>query len=722
MPQANTTLASKIPSFEDYWTANIAVLPAIKSVTPFKWGEYATGKKPSADDLFEWSLNPDYDYALICGAVSGVVCVDVDDATEEQIGRLKASLGATPCAKFGSKGVSLFYKYNGEKSQNFSKDGVIKVEILANKRLTTIPPSKHRSKASVFYKWVGKPLLEALPELPTLPSDYVKKINSVFLISPKPEPVYKRADYDNEPSFDEACKALSYCNPDCSNADWVAVGMAFRSEVGDAGFYEFDKWSQGGKSYDAHSIHARWRSFDSTNITYGTLVHYAKLGGYKPPRNEHKIVQTITPSEYSKQKLEHQLLLHEEANTVPELITSAPRVIRLLAEWMYKDALYPQPMLALGAAITTIGFLMGKDFYWGNQKSNLYTACLANTQEGKEAVVSCVKTVLREFNLLENYQTKWTSGSAIEKVLKDTGGQAYYVTDEMGIFIRQLAGKDSSSYQQEAVSILLELYTTSLYKSKGFAESAKQETVMIANPFVSICGFAQREIFFDALTSASARNGFLSRLCLFKSPDVRPDFNTKGNSNYHQHLPPALKMELEALFHSLPQYKKGREYISQPLELRVTDEAQEMVQNVNVEISQRFQRSQKEGEDIHLFIGRIPEIMSRMAVVGSCGGLITKDLLTWSKAVAEYSSGLMIKYSLGVADTEFDRTKYKTLEFIRKRGGIISKSELTSGCRVFKSLRDRQDTLTDLLESGEIEVLEQGGNGKKKETVYKIVQ
>lgn len=717
-----TTLASKIPTFSDYWAAGLAVLPISEQGFPsFKWGEYATIKKPTADQLFEWSLDPMSGYALICGEVSGVVCVDIDVATDAQIGRIKAALGATPCAKVGSKGVSLFYKYNGEQNSNFTKDGVLHVEILANKRLTTIPPSKHRSKEGVFYKWIGKSLLDGLSELPLLPANYAEKINNIFLISPKPEPIYRRESYDNDPDFDEVVKALNYCDPNCSNDEWVQIGMAVRSVLGDAGLYEFDKWSQGGSSYDAKTIRSRWKSFNSRSITFGTLVYYAKQGGYRPIQNEHKITQTIDPKEYTKLRLEHEARKLEESEEIPELVTAAPRLIRLLTEWLYKSAPHPQPMLSLGAALTTIGFIMGKDFICQGSgiKANLYSVCIAGSQEGKQEIVSRCRTVMKEFDLMKSYQTAWTSGAAIENVMEQTDGQVFYITDEMGILMSQLVGKHTSANQQEAVSILLRLYTENYYKGKGYAKSAEQKPVEIANPFVSICGFTQREPFFEAMSSMQAHTGVLNRMCLFKAPDIRPKYNIHNTYADRYNLPPDLKAALQVLHDSLPQYKVGKAYVSQAKEVPFTEEARQLLQEIIIKTDERFRKSQLDGDNIHLFIGRSPEVIQKVALIGSCGGIIDKSTLLWAKSVVDYTVGLMITYSKDIVDTDYDRKKNKTIEFIAKRGGYITKTIFTENCKIFSNRREREEIVMDLIDAGRLEVATESGNSKPV-TVYKI--
>lgn len=64
---------------------------------------------------------------------------------------------------------------------------------------------------------------------------------------------------------------------------WVAIGMALKSEFGDAAFAAWDSWSQQAGNYNALACRSSWRGFKSRHggYTIGTLIKLAKDGGYK---------------------------------------------------------------------------------------------------------------------------------------------------------------------------------------------------------------------------------------------------------------------------------------------------------------------------------------------------------------------------------------------------------------------------------------------------------
>ena len=61
---------------------------------------------------------------------------------------------------------------------------------------------------------------------------------------------------------------------------WVAMAMAVKFELGDAGFDIWDAWSRTADNYNAGAARAVWRSCRGRGVTAGTLFHMAKEYGW----------------------------------------------------------------------------------------------------------------------------------------------------------------------------------------------------------------------------------------------------------------------------------------------------------------------------------------------------------------------------------------------------------------------------------------------------------
>ncbi len=80
---------------------------------------------------------------------------------------------------------------------------------------------------------------------------------------------------------------LNYIHPaELSYQEWVNVGMALKQEGYTA--YDWDQWSQDDSRYKRGECFKKWSSFNGASepVTGGTIVEYAKRGGFIPPSSD----------------------------------------------------------------------------------------------------------------------------------------------------------------------------------------------------------------------------------------------------------------------------------------------------------------------------------------------------------------------------------------------------------------------------------------------------
>jgi len=713
---------TKNPSYSDYWNNNICVVPEYNGIPTFAWSKvYKDAWRPDEDTLFEWDMG-DAGFGLITGSASGVIEIDLDNVTDAERDKAIELLGNTPCQAFGSKGRKLYYKYNGEKNINWSKDGKVKAELLSDGRKTTIAPSLHR-KTGKPYQWIGAPLLGTT--LPTLPTNYQSILDSLFSITRPLEREYIRGDYDIKPSYNDAVEALSYCDPNCSNDEWVQIGMAFRSEVGDAGFQDFDAWSSTGKEYDKGSIRSRWRSFNSHSIGYGTLIHFAKQGGYKPPRpTAMQPTVSMSVEDWTSRKLEAYAEQVRESTTLPDFYTNAPHHIKAICEWIVGTARYPQPIITMGAVLAFLGFYMGREFKYKGIKGNIYNINLARTGHGKEHIISCIRGL---FNALEMPKliggSGATSDTAMLSLLQENEGKTCYIIDEFQGFMKVLSNKKSSNSREAGlVGLLLKAYTSRVISGVDYADRKERETVTIQNPYLSLCSFCTPEPFFDAVGSAEAFNGFIGRLTVFEAPKILPQRNKAHNPEADLHIPLDIIEMLKAIKSNRKKehHPDGSFSYHEFTEVPTTQEAHDLLETMNDEIDEKRREYDKESNQMSNVIARVFEMMKKYSLVASRGKEITVEHVMWAKSLADYNVGIMVSAASNLADTKFEHKKNIVIEFIQKRGGMISKTALCQGCRIFESRREREEIVADLIDAGRLEVTKIDG-ALKSATGYKLI-
>lgn len=87
---------------------------------------------------------------------------------------------------------------------------------------------------------------------------------------------------------DKLHDALAYVSAECGYEDWLRVGMALHSELGDGGLSVWDSWSARSAKYPGNrEVASHWRSFRAGGgITIATVYALAKQAGWKPPARE----------------------------------------------------------------------------------------------------------------------------------------------------------------------------------------------------------------------------------------------------------------------------------------------------------------------------------------------------------------------------------------------------------------------------------------------------
>lgn len=104
---------------------------------------------------------------------------------------------------------------------------------------------------------------------------------------------------------------------------WVKMGMAIKSEVGDAGFDLWEGWSQQADTFNAKDARDVWRSIRiNGKVRAGTLFHEAKANGWRDDGTHQK----PTPEEIAeRQRIEQNARAREEARAALERAEAAKK-------------------------------------------------------------------------------------------------------------------------------------------------------------------------------------------------------------------------------------------------------------------------------------------------------------------------------------------------------------------------------------------------------------
>lgn len=271
----------------------IPLEPKSKAVQLRSWADYS--KKPIDQETIKtWKQSPrEHNIGIVLGQQSNIVGLDFDYDIDNMHEAIKKIAGVSPVGKIGSKGITLFYRYNGERSKSWKLDGEAVVELLSDGKQTVVPPSVHPDTDQP-YTWEGSSLLDTESHsLPYLPDDFIDQVDQLFK---KDTPAKEDICIDDK-AFEiaQVKEALEYIDAEAYD-DWIKIGMALKHAFEDEGLALFHEWSSKAPNYNAMEIEKKWESYDGDGVTLGTLYHMAYENGYtKPHSSPQGSVSVIDP-------------------------------------------------------------------------------------------------------------------------------------------------------------------------------------------------------------------------------------------------------------------------------------------------------------------------------------------------------------------------------------------------------------------------------------------
>ncbi|GAB3290358.1 hypothetical protein GCM10027297_36730 [Parahaliea aestuarii] len=263
------------------------------------WQQYAN-RMATDLELDAWESWPGAGVGMCPGKLSGIIALDFDHEGNGAQAAIEAITPPSPVRKFGSKGYTAFYRYNGEHTQRFSIKGTDGkgeriLDLLSDGSQTVLPPTVHPKGG--HYKWLTVETLETIDfdALPTLPDNYSELVREV--LAPYSVGVHESSgqplgeevpDYDiSETEWRELAGALDHV-PYQDYEQFVRVGMALRS-IGGHGFKLWCEWAKRSPEFrEGESVdymRRKWAGFRSVDggLTYESVFKWAREYGWTDP-------------------------------------------------------------------------------------------------------------------------------------------------------------------------------------------------------------------------------------------------------------------------------------------------------------------------------------------------------------------------------------------------------------------------------------------------------
>lgn len=410
---------------------------------------------------------------------------------------------------------------------------------------------------------------------------------------------------------------------------------------------------------------------------------------------------------------EPNMQVHADPGPFPEHLLNVPGFIREVMDYNKATAIRWQPVLALAGAIALQCVLAGRRVRDGlDNRTNLYCLSIAPSGTGKDNARKVNKHILFAAGLtaLEGPEDLASDAGLVAAIAKQPA--ILFQIDEFGRFLQTIGDPKKAAHLFNVISVLMKLFSSAstVYKGKAYADSSRNRSII--QPCVSLFCTSVPEPFYESLTTASLKDGFVARLLVFESNDMPKRQCAKATA-----VPQSI-IEIARSWGQRPCPTDGEP----TLMLVETTEAAEAVFEGLATLTDAHL---EQGDSIASSLwARAEETARRLALVYACSQShseprIDTDAAKWACDVATYLIKRML-YQAGqcVADGAFGAGQLRVLRIIRD-AGEITKTDL---CRKTQDMtpRERDAILTNLEACGHIEVIKKPTKTKSKE-VYRAI-
>lgn len=430
------------------------------------------------------------------------------------------------------------------------------------------------------------------------------------------------------------------------------------------------------------------------------------------------------------------------AKAVDELVYDVPEypahllkpggIVQKIADWIIQTAQKPQPILALAAALSVVGTVLGRKVSTTTGlRTNYYLVGVAGTSAGKDHGRKCIKVLFQAAGLSELLGgEELASGSALLARAADHPSSLFQI-DELGLMLKAVATKGAGPHLASIVTNLMKLFSSAgtVYHGTEYADRKTKERKDIPYPCVGLHGTTTPETLWPALGSQDVLSGYLNRMIILFVPDKR----VAKNYDVGIGQPPDEIIEWMKAARELQCGILGLDPAS-PIELKFPGMAGQIFREFDEWIENRMEETKASG--LAPLWGRAWEHAAKLALgmacarydaptlkqVASGGGLeIDPTSAQWAVDFVKFTLSIQQEQvATRMGDSDFDRWCQDVTRVIKQAGPAgRTESELTKYSRMYRALEPRQqDSIMDALKRREEIVLVQykptSGRGKSR--------
>jgi hypothetical protein len=370
-------------------------------------------------------------------------------------------------------------------------------------------------------------------------------------------------------------------------------------------------------------------------------------------------------------------------------LTRVPGVVGQFIDWIVSFSLYPNRRLALGTALVAIGTLIGHRVAGPTRAgTHLYVVMIAATGPGKQSPMNGAKEAFQSIG------AEWLIGPGdfrssvgLVNTLKERSRLACCI-DEYGAVLQRIVHSSAGNYEFDLMNILQQIWGLN-YAPYSSPAAAREKSVRIFAPALSIAGYSTAETFYGAVKDKQISGGLLNRHLIIEAQQEKIELHKPAPGSWK--VPPALLTSLKSLHQPRTAWQelmdKKPEEIAEALAVAFDPQITMRWGPGAEAIFDHLARTVRDEQDQlrrNLFI-RVAELTVRIATIVAFGrGSHTVDLpdMQWARALVLGSAETLYagvkKYTVDPQD--FAGLCQRIHDLLDEYGGRITKRELKRRC------------------------------------------
>ena len=669
--------------FSDYRALGLSVFPARGKRALVSWKPYQ--KEFAPDSQLEAWDKTQHNICVATGKLSGIVVVDVD--TDD----LDKSFPRTWTVKT-AKGYHYYFKYpDGQELRNTVHINGLDVDIRAEGGYVVAPPSVHES--GHIYKWIVSPDDCPLAELPAewIKKEVPKQAAPAFIpTDDKPDDSYLHAALLDE------CRLVETAREGTRNHTLNEAAFKLATLIAHGLSESLICDNLLGAALSAGLSKAE----SEATIRSGIKAGLGQPRDYRP-RETPEIPENIKNFTASTKKQPAPTL------EIPEdLITKAPNLLGAFIRWTLETSRYPQPTLALAAAIPTIGNIMAHRCQTvTGLRSNFFTLGIAESGAGKDHARKCISRLADYTGMRDTLVGDPVSGTAVVNLVERANGAAFMRIDEFGRFLAAIADKNSASHTKMITTNMMHMYNNAgeIFVGMEYADNKTQGGRKDINqPCLNIYATTVPQRFYSALSNEEAYDGFLSRWLIFETSrfDVEPSNPEKLDK------PPQDLSDTVRWWQNQP--KSNAQFGIDPRRVPFSGNGEAQWLGYVRDCRHRMATSHDAIE--RAFYNRAAEHAAKLALVAHRGADITSEALEWAIEATNALIGITIsKIQNNIVSSQYEADLKYVLNIVASHGKIKARDLARRTQKLDR--RKRNDILDTLIESGQIAEIKEQPDG-----------